>query len=195
MEANRLRLLLQLRHLLTLMLKPRQKQLLRRKQLRNPKQNLKLLLYYHHLSRNNIQKGKGEEERGSQRAEVPALAKRRRSLVTSTSSRNLARREKIVNIATIKRPSVLARAVDQAKGVVRLREDNLQRTRSRRLTSHAGTGQRGSVDMVINATNDMTRICSTQHLTLSRRHQKRPLHFYVMTVMWMNRPSRSHPTW
>ena len=194
-EEGRLRLLPLLQRLLTQMPKRRQRQLPRRKQLRSPKQNLMLLLYYHHLSRNNIQKEKGKEEKESRSAEVPVLVRRRRFLVTSISSRSLARRGKIVNIATVKRLLMLARAVDPAKGVVKRQEDSLQQTRPRRSTNHAGTGLRGSVDMVTSATNDAMPICSTRPRTLDRHRQKRLLHFYMMTVMWMNLPSRLHPTW
>jgi hypothetical protein len=158
----------------------------RRRLLQSPKRNLMLLLYYHHLSRNNLPKGKGKEEKESRGAEAPVLVRRRRFLVTSTSSRSLARKEKIVIIATINRPLMPARVVDQAKEVVRRQEDSLQLTRPRRSMNHVGTGQRENVDEVKSATSDMLLTCSTQHQTLSLHHQKQPLHFFMTTAMWMN---------
>ena len=53
---------------LMLMPKPRQKQLLRRKQLRSPGQSLKPLLYYHHLNRNSMPKGKGQGRKGKSKS-------------------------------------------------------------------------------------------------------------------------------
>ena len=130
-------------------------------------------------------KGKGKEEKESRRAEVPVLA-RRRFLVTSTSSRNLARKGRIVSTVTIRRPLMPARMVGMVKEVERHREDSLQPTRPRRSTNHAGTGQRANVVMATSATSDMMLTCSTQHQTLNLHHQKQPLHFFTTTAMWMN---------
>ena len=157
----------------------------------SPKQSLMLLLYYHHLNRSNMPKEKGKEEKENQRAEVPVLATKRRYHVTSTSSRNLAGKERTVSTAMIKRCLTPARAVDMVKGAARRPEDNPQLTRPRRSTSHVGTGQKANVDMVTSVTNDMMLICSTLHQTQNlHRPQKRPLHFSTTTATWMSHLSR-----
>jgi hypothetical protein len=131
-------------------------------------------------------KEKGKEEKGSQRAEVPVLVTRRRYHVTSISSRSLAEKERTVNTVMTKRHLMLARVVDMVKEAVKHQEDNLQQTRPRRSTSHAGTGQRANVDMATSATSDMMLTCSTLHQTPSLHHRKQPLHFSTTTVMWMS---------
>ena len=185
-EVGRLRPLLLLQLLLMQTPKQKQRPMQRRSLLQSPKRSLMPLLYYHHLNQSNMPKEKGKEEKGSQRAEVPALVTRRRYHVTSISSRSLAEKERTVNTVMTKRHLMLARVVDMVKEAVKHQEDNLQQTRPRRSTSHAGTGQRANVDMATSATSDMMLICSTLHQTPSLHHRKQPLHFSTTTVMWMS---------
>ena len=131
-------------------------------------------------------KEKDKEEKESQRAEVPVLVTRRRYHATSISSRNLAEKERTVNTVTTKRHLMLARVVGMVKGVVKHQEHNLQQTRPRRSTSHAGTGRRANVDMVTSATSGMMLTCSILHQIPSLHHRKQPLHFSTTTVMWMS---------
>ena len=192
--VGRPHLLLLLQLLLMQTPKRKRRPMQRKRPLRSPKQSLMLLLYYHHLNRSNMPKEKGKEENENQRAEVPVLATKRRYHVTSTSSRNLAGKERTVSTAMIKRCLTPARAVDMVKGAARRPEDNPQLTRPRRSTSHVGTGQKANVDMVTSVTNDMTLICSTLHQTQNlHRPQKRPLHFSTTTATWMSHLSRLLP--
>ena len=144
------------------------------------------LLYYHHLNQSNMPKEKGKEERGSQRAEVPVLVTRRRYHAISISSRSLAGKERTANTVTTKRPLTLARVVDMVKEVVKHQEDNLQQTRPRRSTSHAGTGRRANVDMATSATSGMMLTCSTLHQIPSLHHRRQPLHFSTTTATRMS---------
>ena len=185
-EVGRLRLLLLLQLLLMQTPKRKQRLMQRRSLLQSPKRSLMPLLYYHHLNQSNMPKEKGKEEKGSRRAEVPVLVTRRRYHVTSISSRSLAEKERTVNTVMTKRHLMLARVVDMLKEAVKHQEDNLQQTRPRRSTSHAGTGQRANVDMATSATSDMMLTCSTLHQTPSLHHRKQPLHFSTTTVMWMS---------
>ena len=189
-EVGRLRLLLLLQLLLMQTPKRKQRPTQRRRLLQSPKRNLTRLLYYHHLNQSNMPKEKGKEEKESQRAEVPVLVTRRRYHATSISSRSLAEKERTVNTVTTKRHLMLARVVGMVKGVVKHQEDNLQQTRPRRSTSHAGTGRRANVDMVTSATSGMMLTCSILHQIPSLHHRKQPLHFSTTTVMWM-----SHLSW
>ena len=188
-EVGRLRLLLLLQLLLMQTPKRKQRPMQRRSLLQSPKRSLMPLLYYPHLNQSNMPKEKGKEEKGSQRAEVPVLVTRRRYHVTSISSRSLAEKERTVNTVMTKRHLMLARVVDMVKEAVKHQEDNLQQTRPRRSTSHAGTGQRANVDMATSATSDMMLTCSTLHQTPSLHHRKQPRHFSTTTVMWMSHPS------
>ena len=156
------------------------------KAFQSPKRNLTRLLYYHHLNQSNMPKEKGKEEKESQRVEVPVLVTRRRYHATSISSRSLAEKGRTVNTVMIKRHLMLARVVGMVKEVVKHQEDNLQPTRPRRSTSHAGTGQKANVGMVTSATSGMTLTYSTLHQIPNLHHRKQPLHFSTTTVMWMS---------
>ena len=62
----------------------------------------------------------------------------------------------------------------KAKVVERLQEVLHRQTRRRRLTSHVGIGEKGTVVMVTNATNDMIHIYSRRHPMLMRNRLRRP---------------------
>ena len=169
MQANRahqlrLRLLLR-RHRLHPRRRPNRRRSLRQNR------RLMLVLSYHLHSLNNMPKGKGNVE--NQEQEVLAQKTRRRYHVISISLRNHVRMEKIALTVMIRRFLTPTR-LGKAKVVERLQEVLHRQTRQRRLTSHVGIGEKGTVVMVTNATNDMIHICSRRHPMLMRNRLRRP---------------------
>ena len=160
---------------------------LRRKQHQRPRQRRKLVQYYHHLNRSNMQRVTGRHV-GSQGLKVQVQRIRRRSHVISTFSTSHVRKGKIVNTVMIRKSSTRTKLEMVAKVAEKHREANHLPTGRRRSMNHVGIGQKGNVDMGISATRGMTHICSRRHsmLMLHLPLPLRLLHYIMVTTVTMN---------
>ena len=131
-------------------------------------------------------KGKGQGRKGKSKSRSASPRDKKKIPCHFHFIKKSCRKGKDCEYSHDQKTLMLARVVGMVKEVVKHQEDNLQQTRPRRSTSHAGTGQRANVDMATSATSGMMLTCSTLHQIPSLHHRKQPLHFSTTTVMWMS---------
>ena len=140
-----------------------------------------------------MQKVKGKA-RENQRVGVQVQDPRRRFHVISTLSRRHAARVRIVNLVMIRRYLMPTR-IPKVEVVSReLQEVSPQRARLRRTMSIAGTGHAENVVMETSATNDMTRLSSTQRRTSRQQLLRPPLLLSRIGTTMRRHSTKSHRT-